>query len=263
MKTMLEVSGLSVSYARKGLAAEDVSLVVPEGSIVALLGANGAGKTTLIRAITGLLELHGGAVVAGRVDFAGEPVLGLPAHRLVRLGMAQVPEGRLVFKQLTVEENLNVGAAILPRAAVRERMEAVYQLFPRLLERRKQAAGWLSGGEQQMLALGRALVAKPRVLLVDELSLGLAPLIVKAIYKQLRVVGETLGTSMLIVEQNARLALEFAATAYILERGRIVLSGPASEVAASEIVTESYLGTKREAPRPGGTPAAVEEGAPA
>ena len=247
MKPLLEVSNLSVGYARKGLALEDVSLQVPQGSIVALLGANGAGKTTLIRAITGLLDLHHGHVTAGSVAFDGQAVLGWPSHRLVRLGMALVPEGRLIFKQLTVEENLNVGAAILPRAAVAERMEAVYTLFPRLLERRKLAAGWLSGGEQQMLALGRALVSKPRLLLVDELSLGLAPLIVQAIYRQLRVVGETLGTSMLIVEQNAKLALQFASSAYIIDRGRIVLSGTAAEVAASDVMHESYLGAKREA----------------
>ena len=255
MANILEVKGLSVGYARKGLALEDVTLSVPKGSIVALLGANGAGKTTLIRAVTGLLDLHHGHVTQGSVLLDGKTVMGLPSHRLVRMGMGLVPEGRLVFKQLSVQDNLNVGAAILPRAAVRERMDAVYALFPRLLERREQAAGWLSGGEQQMLALGRTLVSKPRLLLVDELSLGLAPLIVKAIYKQLLVVGETLGTSMLIVEQNARLALEFAATAYILDRGRIVLSGPASEVAASDAMKESYLGAKREA----ATPAAAVE----
>ena len=242
---LLEVKGLSVSYARKGLALENVSLSVPAGSVVALLGANGAGKSTLIRSITGLLALHGGAVAAGGIELGGQSILGLPAHRLVRMGMAQAPEGRLVFKQLTVEENLHVGAAILARSALRERMDAVYALFPKLQERRKQAAGWLSGGEQQMLALGRALVASPRLLLVDELSLGLAPLIVKAIYKQLRLVGDSLGTSMLIVEQNARLALEFAASAYVLDRGRIVLSGTAAEVSASALVKESYLGAQR------------------
>ena len=246
MQHALEVRDLSVGYARKGLALEGVSLSVPHGSIVALLGANGAGKTTLIRAITGLLDLHHGHVEHGSVHFEGRSVLGVPAHRLVRLGMAQVPEGRLIFKQLTVEENLNVGAAILARSAVKERMDAVYALFPRLLERRQQAAGWLSGGEQQMLALGRALVGGPKLLLVDELSLGLAPLIVKTIYEQLRVVRDTLGASMLVVEQNARLALEFAATGYILDRGRIVLSGPASELADNEAMKESYLGTKRE-----------------
>ena len=248
METILEVKGLSVGYARKGLALEDVSLSVPKGSIVALLGANGAGKTTLIRAVTGLLSLHHGHIEQGSVSFSGQPILSLPSHKLVRMGMAQVPEGRLIFKQLSVEDNLNVGAAILPRSAVKERMQAVFDLFPRLLERRQQAAGWLSGGEQQMLALGRALVAGPKLLLVDELSLGLAPLIVQSIYKQLRVVAETLGTSMLIVEQNARLALEFAATAYVLDRGRIVLSGPSAEVAASDTMHESYLGAKQAAP---------------
>ena len=246
MQDVLEVKDLSVGYARKGLALEGVSLAVPHSSIVALLGANGAGKTTLIRAITGLLDLHHGHVAQGSVHFEGRSILGMPSHRLVRLGMAQVPEGRLIFKQLTVEENLNVGAAILARSAVKERMDGVYALFPRLLERRQQAAGWLSGGEQQMLALGRALVAGPKLLLVDELSLGLAPLIVKTIYEQLRVVGDTLGTSMLIVEQNARLALEFAATGYILDRGRIVMSGPSAELAASDEMKASYLGAKRE-----------------
>ena len=160
--------------------------------------------------------------------------------------MGQVPEGRLVFKQLTVEENLRVGAAVLPRSTEKERMDAVYALFPRLLERRTQSAGWLSGGEQQMLALGRALVIRPRLLLVDELSLGLAPLIVSAIYKQLKMVGETLGASILVVEQNARLALDFASTAYVLERGRISLHGTAAEVAASDMVRESYLGVTQE-----------------
>jgi branched-chain amino acid transport system ATP-binding protein len=161
--------------------------------------------------------------------------------------MGQVPEGRLVFKQLTVEDNLLVGAAILPRSEVRAGLEQVYALFPRLLERRKQAAGWMSGGEQQMLALGRALIGRPQLLLVDELSLGLAPLIVKEIYKQLRVVGQTLGTAMLVVEQNARLALDFASSAYVLNRGRVVLSGTAAAVAADEGMKESYLGAKKEA----------------
>ena len=248
MTNMLEIKGLSVGYARKGLALDDVSLSVPKGSIVALLGANGAGKTTLIRAVTGLLDLHHGQVTHGQVVLDGHSILGLPSHRLVRMGMGQVPEGRLIFKQLSVEDNLKVGAAIVPRAQVRERLEAVYTLFPRLLERRTQSAGWLSGGEQQMLALGRALVGNPRLLLVDELSLGLAPLIVRAIYQQLRVVGDTLGTSMLIVEQNAKLALEFASSAYILNSGRIVLSGSAAEVAASDAIKASYLGTKREQP---------------
>jgi branched-chain amino acid transport system ATP-binding protein len=246
MSPALHLHDLSVSYARKGLALDGVNLTIPKGGIVALLGANGAGKTTLIRAVSGLLPLHNGQIIRGSIDMDGQSILGLPSHKLVRLGLGQVPEGRLVFKQLTVEENLRVGAAVLPRSTEKERMDAVYELFPRLLERRTQAAGWLSGGEQQMLALGRALVIRPRLLLVDELSLGLAPLIVSAIYKQLKLVGETLGASILVVEQNARLALDFAATAYVLERGRITLSGSAQEVANSDVVRESYLGVAKE-----------------
>jgi len=242
MSNMLEIENLSVGYARKGLALDSVSLKVPKGRIVALLGANGAGKTTLIRAVSGLLDLHHGHIVQGRIEFEGQSIVGLPSHRLVRMGMGQVPEGRLIFKQLSVEENLKVGAAILPRSKVADRMDAVYTLFPRLLERKNSAAGWLSGGEQQMLALGRALIGSPRLLLVDELSLGLAPLIVKAIYEQLHVVGDTLGTSMLIVEQNAKLALAFSSDAYILSGGRIVLSGTAAEVASSSAIKDSYLG---------------------
>jgi branched-chain amino acid transport system ATP-binding protein len=250
MSTMLEISNLSVGYARKGLALDSVSLSVPAGSIVALLGANGAGKTTLIRSVSGLLGLHGGTVVSGQIRLDGQPVLGQASHALVRRGMAQVPEGRMVFKQLSVEENLQVGAAILPRSAVRERMEAVFDLFPRLLERRRQAAGWLSGGEQQMLALGRALIGNPKMLLVDELSLGLAPLIVQSIYQRLEEVGKTLGTSILVVEQNAKLALRFASHAYILDRGRITFSGSSAQVAASAAIHDSYLGADRDAKAP-------------
>jgi branched-chain amino acid transport system ATP-binding protein len=169
-------------------------------------------------------------------------MLGVPAHKRVRLGMGQVPEGRLVFKHLSVEDNLRVGADILPRGQLHEGLEAVYTLFPRLRERRQQAAGWMSGGEQQMLALGRAMIGRPQLLLVDELSLGLAPLIVKDIYKQLRVIGETLGTTMLVVEQNARLALEFAESAFILAGGRIACSGTSAEIAASPAIQQSYLG---------------------
>ena len=246
MSHALELRDLSVRYARKGFALDGVNLTIPKGGIVALLGANGAGKTTMIRAVSGLLPLHNGQITGGSIAMDGQSVLGLPSHQLVRMGLGQVPEGRLVFKQLTVEENLRVGAAVLPKSTEKERMDAVYELFPRLLERRTQAAGWLSGGEQQMLALGRALVTRPRLLLVDELSLGLAPLIVSAIYKQLKLVGETLGASILVVEQNARLALDFATTAYVLERGLITLSGSAQEVASSDLVRESYLGVAKE-----------------
>ena len=242
MSTLLSIEGLSVGYHRKGLTLEDVSLPIAKGQIVALLGANGAGKTTLIRAVSGVIDLHGGSIVAGRVTFDGREVTRMGADRIVRLGMGQVPEGRLVFKTLSVEDNLAVGAAVLPRGKRASRLDAIYQLFPRLAERRKQAAGLMSGGEQQMLAVGRALASEPRLILIDELSLGLAPLIVKAIYDQLRVIVAQFGTSMLVVEQNARLALKYCDEAHVLERGRIVLSGPAGTVAGDARIRESYLG---------------------
>jgi branched-chain amino acid transport system ATP-binding protein len=244
---ILSVENLSVGYARKGLALEDVGLTVPRGGIVALLGANGAGKTTLIRAISGLLDHHHGRIEGGSVRFDSRVVNALPPHKRIRLGMAQSPEGRLVFKNLTVEDNLLVGAAILPGAKRQDGLDAVYALFPRLKERRSQSAGWMSGGEQQMLALGRALIGRPQLLLVDELSLGLAPLLVRSIYEELKKVRELFGSSMLIVEQNAKLALGFAEYAYVLDRGRIAISGTASDVAASTAIRDSYLGTERTA----------------
>lgn len=243
---ILVVDGLSVGYARKGLALDRVSLAVPAGGIVALLGANGAGKTTLIRAVSGLLDIHGGRISAGSVLFDGRDIGALAPHKRVRSGMAQSPEGRLIFKNLTVEENLLVGAAVLPRAERKAGLDTVYDLFPRLGERRNQAAGWMSGGEQQMLALGRALIARPKLLLVDELSLGLAPLLVRSIYEELRKVGKHWGTAMLVVEQNASLALSFASYAYAIDRGRIAVSGPAAEVASSAAMRESYLGAERQ-----------------
>ncbi len=243
MDSTLTIDNLSVGYGRKGLALDGVSLSVPSGSIVALLGANGAGKTTLIRAISGMLGFYNGQVTQGQATFAGQSLLGKESHHLVRLGMALVPEGRMVFKQLSVEDNLRVGAATVPRKQAQERMDSIYEMFPRLRERQNQAAGWLSGGEQQMLAIGRALVSGPRILLIDETSLGLAPLIVESIYKQLGVISATLGTSMLVVEQNASIALEFATTAYVLDRGRITLSGTSGQVAASDAVREAYLGS--------------------
>lgn len=246
-EAVLQVEGLSVAYGRKAVALSDISLSVPKGRIVALLGANGAGKSTLIRSVSGLIGLHGGSVVGGDVLLDGKSVLGISADRIVRLGVGQVPEGRLVFKNLTVEENLLVGGAILPRRQASTNIEAVYELFPRLAERKDQAAGLMSGGEQQMLALGRALAASPRILLIDELSLGLAPLIVAAIYRQLAKIRETFGTAILIVEQNARVALQVCDQAYVLERGEIILGGTAAEVASSSRVREAYLGIRADA----------------
>ena len=242
MSALLSIEGLSAGYHRKGLTLEDVTLPIGKGRIVALLGANGAGKNTLIRAVSGVIDLHGGSIMAGRATFDGRDVTRMSADRIVRLGMGQVPEGRLVFKTLSVEDNLAVGAAVLPRGRRTARLDAIYQLFPRLAERRKQAAGLLSGGEQQMLAVGRALASEPRLILIDELSLGLAPLIVKAIYDQLKVIVAEFGTAMLVVEQNARLALQYCDEAHVLERGRIVLSGTAAAVAGDPKIRESYLG---------------------
>jgi branched-chain amino acid transport system ATP-binding protein len=242
MSNLLSIQNLTVAYGGHGAVLQDVNLDVPLGGRVALLGANGAGKTTLIRAVTGLLDHHQGAITQGRIDFADTDVSAWPSHRRVRFGMGQVPEGRMVFKQLSVEDNLLVGAANLNRQQKRDGLESIFKLFPKLKERCKQEAGWLSGGEQQMVAMGRALIANPRLLLVDELSLGLAPLVVHSIYRQLQQVSETLGTSILVVEQNATLALEFAQTAYVLERGKVILTGPASDVAASDTVREAYLG---------------------
>ena len=227
-ESLLSVAGLSVSYGGKALVLSGIDLSVGKGEIVAILGANGAGKTTLIRAIS-------------------DDTTRLAPETIVRLGLGQVPEGRLVFKNLTVEENLDVGAAVLPREKGRRTMAAVYHLFPRLAERRTQLAGLMSGGEQQMLALGRALASSPRLILVDELSLGLAPLIVRDIYAQFKTIRSEFGTSMLIVEQNARLALDVSERAYVLERGEVVLSGLSADVATSARIHESYLGVQAEA----------------
>ena len=242
MAALLNIDSLCVGYGRKGLALSDVALSVSEGEIVALLGSNGAGKSTLIRSVAGTILLHGGSVVRGDVRFDGRVTTRVSADTLVRSGMSQVPEGRLVFKNLSVEDNLSVGAAVLPRARRAERIDAVYQLFPQLSERRRQLAGLMSGGEQQMLAVGRALASGPRLMLIDELSLGLAPLIVRAIYDQLRVVVATFNTAMLVVEQNAHLALQYCDRAYVLERGQIVLSGTAEAVGADKQMKDAYLG---------------------
>ncbi len=242
MAALLDVHDLSAGYGRMGNVLDRLSISIPDGQIVALLGANGAGKTTLIRSIAGLMGLHGGRISEGRVLFDGQDASRFPADRIVRLGVAHVPEGRLVFRTLSVADNLAVGAAVLPRGRRNERMDAVYELFPRLAERRSQPAGLLSGGEQQMLAVGRALAAAPRLMLIDELSLGLAPLIVRAIYERLRQILASFGTSMLVVEQNARLALQYCDQAYVLEGGRIALSGTADALKNDPRMQDLYLG---------------------
>jgi branched-chain amino acid transport system ATP-binding protein len=241
-EALLEIRGLEVAYGASAPALRGVSLSVPAGQAVALLGANGAGKTTTIRAASGLLPLHQGRITAGEVRLEGESVGGERAHKIVARGVAQVPEGRMVFGQLTVDENLRIGATGRREGDGAETLAQILELFPVLRERFKDRAGYLSGGEQQMLAIGRALMADPRLMLIDEVSLGLAPLITQSIFERLATIRRDFGTAMLVVEQNARLALEFCDHAYVLENGRVVLAGPAAQLRADPQVQELYLG---------------------
>jgi branched-chain amino acid transport system ATP-binding protein len=239
---LLEIRGLEVVYGASAPALRGVSLSLPAGKAVALLGANGAGKTTTIRAASGLLSLHQGRITAGDVRLDGRPVNGERPHKIVARGVAQVPEGRMIFGQLTVDENLRIGATGRRGGGEEETLEQIVELFPVLRERFKDRAGYLSGGEQQMLAIGRALMAAPRLMLIDEVSLGLAPLITQSIFERLGSIRRDFGTAMLVVEQNARLALEFCDHAYVLENGRVVLEGPAAQLRADPQVQELYLG---------------------
>ena len=238
---MLEVENLEVVYEDVILVLKGVSLSVPDGSIVALLGANGAGKTTVLRAITGLLDVHRGDITKGSITFNGKSLKGMDAPGTVARGIAQVMEGRRVFAELTVEENLKVGGYSASRSKQAANLERVYSTFPILAGRRLQTAGLLSGGEQQMLAIGRALMAEPRLLLLDEPSLGLAPLIVEDI-RNLIVEINRAGTSVLLVEQNANMALAIADHGYVLETGKIVMDRPAAELREDEDIKEFYLG---------------------
>ena len=239
---LLEIRDLAVSYGGALSALRGVSLNVPQGSIVAVLGSNGAGKSTLLRAISGTLGLQGGSADSGVVRFEGRDVRDVGPAEAVRAGIVQVPEGRRIFGELTVEENLRVGAITVPGGDVRARAyKRVFDLFPRLEERRRQRAVLLSGGEQQMLAIGRALMSAPKLLLLDEPSLGLAPQVVERIGEVIREINRQ-GTSVVLVEQNAALALDIATTAYVLEVGRVALEGSAEELTKSPEVQERYLG---------------------
>lgn len=238
---ILTIHDLEVVYNDVISALRDVTLEVPTGEIVALLGANGAGKTTTLRAVSGLLDHHGGKVSRGDVLFDGRSVKGRNPATMVSSGMAQVMEGRRIFSELTVDENLRAGAFTRKRAEVAEIQERVMELFPVLAERRKSVAGYLSGGEQQMVAMGRALMAGPRLLLLDEPSLGLAPLIVQQIRDLIVEINKS-GTSVLLVEQNATMALSIAHHGYVLENGGIVRRGPGPELLADEGIREFYLG---------------------
>lgn len=235
----LEVEDLEVTYGPIR-ALQGVSLRVDPGEVVAVIGANGAGKTTLLRAISGLLRPR-----SGRIRFDGHEITGWPPERIVALGLVQIPERRQLFHSMSVEDNLRLGAYLRlrrgERKAVEEDLQRVFEIFPRLKERRRQVAGTLSGGEQQMLAIGRGLMARPRVLLLDEPSLGLAPLLVRELFRILRALREQ-GLTLLLVEQNARQALRIADRAYIMETGRIVREGAAVDLLADPILQAAYLG---------------------
>nr|WP_315410719.1 ABC transporter ATP-binding protein [uncultured Selenomonas sp.] len=233
---MLKIDTIHVYYGAIH-ALKGVSLEVHKGEIVTLIGANGAGKSTTLRTVSGLL-----APKSGGISFLGENIAGMPAHEIVKHGISQVPEGRRIFAEMSVQENLEMGAFTRKdKAGVEKDFEIVYNRFPRLKERRKQQAGTLSGGEQQMLAMGRALMSRPKLLLLDEPSMGLAPLLIKEIFSIIEDINRE-GTTVLLVEQNANMALSIAHRAYVMETGRITLQGAAKELAASEDVRKAYLG---------------------
>lgn len=241
--SLLVLNNVEVIYDRVILVLKGMSLTVPHGKIVALLGANGAGKTTTLKAISGLLKAENGEVTDGTIEFMGQKISGLDAEEIVRRGIFQVMEGRRVFEHLTVEENLLAGAYTRrDRHGIKQDMEKVYSYFPRLRQLKHRIAGYLSGGEQQMLAIGRALMARPKVMLLDEPSLGLAPLLVQEIFRIIKAINEQEGTSILLVEQNAGIALGIAHYGYIMENGRIVLEGEVEKLRENEDVREFYLG---------------------
>lgn len=233
---MLKIDNIDVYYGAIH-ALKGISLEVNEGEIVTLIGANGAGKSTTLRTISGLLKPK-----TGSITFLGQSIAGVRAHEIVKKGISQVPEGRRVFAEMTVMENLDLGAFVRKdKAGIQQDLKYVFELFPRLEERKNQSAGTLSGGEQQMLAMGRALMSRPKLLLLDEPSMGLAPLLIKEIFNIIVDINKS-GTTVLLVEQNANMALSIANRAYVLETGRITLSGKAQDLAASEDVRKAYLG---------------------
>jgi len=241
---MLKVNNIEVVYSDVILVLRGVALEVGQGNIVSLLGANGAGKSTTLKAISGLLLSQQGAVTRGSIEFEGERIDKLTPDEIVRRGIVQVMEGRPLFEHLTVEENLRTGALFRGASAaqVRQDLDEVYHFFPRLLDFRNRTSGYLSGGEQQMVVIGRALMAKPKLMLLDEPSLGLAPMLVQNIFEIVRKINKEAGVSMLIVEQNANVALSAAEYAYVMETGRIVLDGTAEDLSNNADIKEFYLG---------------------
>ena len=244
---LLEVSNIEVVYNKAVQVLRGLSLAVPRGQIVALLGSNGAGKSTTLKAISNLLELQNGEMTGGEVRFAGAATRGRAPHALVRAGLFHVMEGRHVFEDLTVEENLVASTyALTGRRGTRADFDRVYEYFPRLVERRRGLAGYLSGGEQQMLAIGRALVAEPRLMLLDAPSLGLSPVLVETIFEIIARINAERGVSMLLVEQNASMALAVAHYGYIMETAKVVIDNTAERLAADADVREFYLGLGQE-----------------
>ena len=238
---VLEINNIEVIYEDVILVLRGLSLSVPEGKIVALLGSNGAGKSTTLKSVSGLLPSEHGEVTQGNVVYQGRKITRANPAEIVKMGISLVMEGRRVFEHLTVHENLQTGG-YTRRSGVSGDLDLVYEFFPRLKDRRNQQAGYLSGGEQQMLAIGRSLMSKPKLMMLDEPSLGLAPLLVEEIFGRIKSLNEEIGTTVLLVEQNARRALQIADHAYVMENGRIVLEGPAAELASNPDVQEFYLG---------------------
>ncbi|MCI8698414.1 MAG: ABC transporter ATP-binding protein [Oscillospiraceae bacterium] len=232
---MLNVNDINVYYGAIH-AIKGVSFQVNDGEVVTLIGANGAGKSTILNTVCGLLRSR-----TGSVEFLGQDLAGIPAHKLVERGLAHVPEGRRIFQHMTVEENLEMGAYTQPRSSVDPNLERVFEQFPRLKERRRQVAGTLSGGEQQMLAMGRGLMSNPKLLMLDEPSMGLAPILVEQIFDIIKRLHQA-GTTILLVEQNARMALSVADRGYVLETGKIVATGTGDELLHDEAVKKAYLG---------------------
>ncbi len=239
---LLEFRNIRIVYDNAIEAIRDVSIAVPQGGIVALLGSNGAGKSTLLKAMSGILHTEEGVIENGAIRFRDEDIHRLAPDALVRRGIVQVPEGRRVFAALTIDENLRMGGYTKSAADVRNRRHQVFALFPRQFERREQIAGYMSGGEQQMLAIGRALMTDPVLLALDEPSLGLAPLIIDRIYEVIAILRDEMNMTVLLVEQNAQRALNIADYGYILETGRVVLDGTAKALSSNEDVREFYLG---------------------
>jgi branched-chain amino acid transport system ATP-binding protein len=240
---MLSLKNIEVIYSDVILVLKGVSLDIPEGKIIALLGANGAGKTTALKAISGVLHTEEGKVTDGSIEFDGKRIDRMDPEQIVRLGLVQVMEGRRLFEHLTVEENLMVGAyARSDSAEIHKDLDKVYQYFPKLHNMRGRTSGYLSGGERQMLVMGRAMMVRPMIMLLDEPSMGLSPILVKEIFKLVKTINDQERVSMLLVEQNARVALNMSEHGYVMENGRIVLDGPSTKLVENEDIREFYLG---------------------